>query len=203
MLIILTGLPGTGKSTVAGALARELGAAVLSTDKIRAEKRGGPGFSRAEKGGVYERLFARAERGLRDGQSLVLDGTFYLRRLREAGAAVGRRAGVPVFIVEVISSVAVVKRRMERRSRRDPRAPAGGLRGPSLHPEVVRARPEPAFHRGYDPPGDLEKGSRPGRERHAGRRERPQARRPAPALTADAAHPDPYQLGPPRRRPCL
>ncbi|MGB8959926.1 MAG: AAA family ATPase [Candidatus Aminicenantales bacterium] len=118
MLIILTGLPGTGKSTVAGALARELGAAVLSTDKIRAEKRGRPGFSRAEKGGVYERLFARAERGLRDGRSLVLDGTFYLRRLREAGAAVGRRAGVPVFVVEVISPVAVVKRRMERRSSR-------------------------------------------------------------------------------------
>ncbi len=118
MLIILTGLPGTGKSTVARALARELGAAVLSTDTIRAEKRGRPGFSRAEKGGVYERLFARAERGLRDGRSLVLDGTFYLRRLREAGAAVGRRAGVPVFVVEVISPVAVVKRRMERRSRR-------------------------------------------------------------------------------------
>ncbi len=126
MLIILTGLPGTGKSTVAGALARELGAAVLSTDKIRAEKRGTPGFSRAEKGGVYERLFTRAERGLRDGRSLILDGTFYLRRLREAGAAVGRRAGVPVFIVEVVSSVAVVRRRMERRMRqaRGPR-PAG------------------------------------------------------------------------------
>jgi aminoglycoside phosphotransferase family enzyme/predicted kinase len=115
MLIILTGLPGTGKSTVAAALAREIGAGVLSTDKIRAERRGMAGFSATEKGGVYERMFARAERSLRDGRSLVLDGTFYLRRLREAGAAVGRLAGVPVFVVEVVSPVPVVKRRMERR----------------------------------------------------------------------------------------
>jgi aminoglycoside phosphotransferase family enzyme/predicted kinase len=118
MLLILTGLPGTGKTTVAAALARELGAGILSTDKIRAERRGEPGFSAAEKGGVYERLFARAERGLRKGRNLVLDGTFYLRRLREAGAAVGRRAGVPVFVIEVVSSVSLVKRRMERRMRR-------------------------------------------------------------------------------------
>jgi len=118
MLIILTGLPGTGKSTVAAALARELGAVVLSTDRIRAERRGEPGFSPAEKGGVYERMFARAERGLQGGRSLILDGTFYLRRLREAGAEAGRRAGVTVFVIEVISPVPIVKRRMERRLRR-------------------------------------------------------------------------------------
>jgi pantothenate kinase type III len=40
MLIILAGLPGAGKSTVAAALGRELGAMVLSTDRIRAEHGG-------------------------------------------------------------------------------------------------------------------------------------------------------------------
>ncbi len=116
MLIIMTGLPGTGKSTVAAALARETGARVLSTDRIRAES-GRPGFSRSAKGGVYERLFDRAERALGSGRSVILDGTFYLQRLRRAGAAVGRRAGAPVFVVEVVSPVPVVKRRMERRLR--------------------------------------------------------------------------------------
>lgn len=115
MLIILTGLPGTGKSTVAAALALELGAVVLSTDKIRAEGRKTPGFSRAEKGGVYERLFARAERGLRGGRSVILDATFYLESLRETAAAAGRRAGVSVFVVEVVSPRPIVKLRMERR----------------------------------------------------------------------------------------
>jgi predicted kinase len=82
MLIIVTGLPGTGKSTVAAALARELGADALSTDRIRREAARPPGFSKAEKGSVYERMFARAERRLRAGRSVVLDATFYRERLR-------------------------------------------------------------------------------------------------------------------------
>jgi aminoglycoside phosphotransferase family enzyme/predicted kinase len=126
MLIIVTGLPGTGKSTLSAALARELGASVLSTDRIRSERRGRPSFSRTEKGGVYERLFVRAALALRAGKSVILDGTFYLENLRRAAAAIGRRAGVPVFVVEVTSLRPTVKRRMERRLRtaRGPR-PAG------------------------------------------------------------------------------
>src|SRR5512139_3909349 len=126
MLIILAGLPGTGKSTVAAALGRELGATVLSTDRIRAERAASPSFSSAAKGGVYERMFVRAERALRAGRSVVLDATFYLRRLRQAGAAVGRRARVPVFLVEVVLPEAVIRERMARRLRsaRGPR-PAG------------------------------------------------------------------------------
>lgn len=131
MLIIMTGLPGTGKTTVSRALAREIGAAVLSTDKIRVERPGRPRFSRSAKGGVYERLFDRAGARLRDGENVILDATFYLERLRRAGAAVGRRAGVPAFIVEVVAPVPVVRRRMERRLR--------AARGPRPAPFKVHA----------------------------------------------------------------
>lgn len=126
----MTGLPGTGKSTVAAALARETGARVLSTDRIRAAS-GRPGFSRSAKGGVYERMFALAGRTLESGRSVILDGTFYLERLRRAGAAAGRRAGASVFVVEVVSPVPVVKRRMDRRLRaaRGPRPAAFMVHG--------------------------------------------------------------------------
>ena len=126
MLIILTGLPGTGKSTVAAVLARELGARVLSTDRIRVAGRKMPGFSRGDKGSVYERMFARAARDLADGRSVILDATFYLAGLRRAAAAVGRRAGVPVFIIEIASPRPIVKLRMGRRLARSGRIkPAG------------------------------------------------------------------------------
>jgi adenylylsulfate kinase len=36
MLIAMAGLPGTGKSTLANALANALGAAVLNKDRVRA-----------------------------------------------------------------------------------------------------------------------------------------------------------------------
>jgi aminoglycoside phosphotransferase family enzyme/predicted kinase len=126
MLVILAGLPGTGKTTVAAALGRELGATVLSSDRIRAERAGSPGYSPAAKGGVYEQMFARAGRLLGAGRSVILDATFYLGRLRRAGAAVARRARRPVFVIEVVSPEPVVRERMARRllSARSPR-PAG------------------------------------------------------------------------------
>jgi aminoglycoside phosphotransferase family enzyme/predicted kinase len=117
VLILMTGLPGTGKSTVARSLARELGASVLSTDRIRAERPGRPRFSDRAKGGVYERMFDRAARRLEAGERVVLDGTFYLERLRHEGAAVGRKMGLPVFLVEVVAPVRLVKQRMEHRLR--------------------------------------------------------------------------------------
>jgi aminoglycoside phosphotransferase family enzyme/predicted kinase len=117
VLILMTGLPGTGKSTVARRLARELGASVLSTDRLRAERPGWPRFSDRAKGGVYERMFDRAARRLEAGGRVVLDGTFYLERLRHEGAAVGRKMGVPVFLVEVVAPVRLVKQRMDRRLR--------------------------------------------------------------------------------------
>jgi aminoglycoside phosphotransferase family enzyme/predicted kinase len=115
VLILRTGLPGPGKSTVAGALARELRASVLSTDRIRQERSGPRRFSVREKGEVYERMFARASRRLATGRRVILDGTFYLERLRRAGASIGRRAGVPVFLVEVTAPAQTVERRMDRR----------------------------------------------------------------------------------------
>ena len=38
MIIVITGLPGTGKTTIAKALAKEIDAIVFSTDKIRKKK---------------------------------------------------------------------------------------------------------------------------------------------------------------------
>ena len=117
MLIIMTGLPGTGKSTVAAALAREIGADVLSTDRIRGEGRRRPGFSKGEKGGVYERMFGRAEGRLRAGRNVILDATFYLASLRARARVVARRAGACAFVLEVVSPERVVRERMARRLR--------------------------------------------------------------------------------------
>ena len=52
-------------------------------------------------------MFDRAGTLLRGGRSVVLDATFYLERLRRQGAVVGRRAGVPVFVVEVTAPLGV------------------------------------------------------------------------------------------------
>ncbi len=87
-LALIGGNPGTGKSTLARALAERVGAQVISTDDVRRELResgaitGDPGvldaglYSPDNVAAVYEVALRRARMCLGNGQSVILDGTW-------------------------------------------------------------------------------------------------------------------------------
>jgi aminoglycoside phosphotransferase family enzyme/predicted kinase len=87
-LALVGGNPGTGKSTLARALAEQTGAQVISTDDVRRELRhagvitGGAGvlnqglYSPDKVATVYEVALRRAGLLLGNGQSVILDGTW-------------------------------------------------------------------------------------------------------------------------------
>lgn len=87
-LALVAGEPGTGKSTVAQALAEHAEAQVISTDDVRRELReagtitGSPGaldeglYSPSNVATVYREVLRRAATLLGDGESVVLDGTW-------------------------------------------------------------------------------------------------------------------------------
>ncbi|ORW91593.1 hypothetical protein AWB92_18190 [Mycobacterium sp. IEC1808] len=93
-LALVGGNPGTGKSTVARALAERTGAQVISTDDVRRELRdsgaiaGEAGvldrglYSPDNVAVVYETALRRARSLLGDGQSVILDGTWRDPELR-------------------------------------------------------------------------------------------------------------------------
>lgn len=105
-LVLVGGGPGTGKTTLATALADELGAQVLSTDDIRRELvRDGvivgesgtldTGLYTAENiDAVYAAMLRRARIGLGAGHSVILDGTWAdpEHRQRAQATADGARA---------------------------------------------------------------------------------------------------------------
>ena len=146
MLIIVCGLPGTGKSTVARHLSYDLGGEVLRTDLIRRElfkdanleevlKSNDPMrydleriFDRQEsipeeyqqkiwrqKEMVYEELLRRVEALLEKGANVILDGTFYKRKLREKIYSIARKLGVSVYLVECRCPEEAVKDRLKER----------------------------------------------------------------------------------------
>jgi predicted kinase len=115
MLILVCGLPGTGKTTVAEAIARKAKASILSTDILRKEAVFRPSYGDEEKGMVYGMLFSMAEMMLKDSKSVLLDGTFYKKELRDAAreVAAGTRSGFR--LVEVVCDESVVRVRLEKR----------------------------------------------------------------------------------------
>jgi len=102
--LVVGGLPGTGKSSLASAIAGQLGWTVLSSDRIRKELAGLAADEPAAAGyraGIYtaewtERTYAellrRAELLLGSGESVIADASFSSAAHRAGAAAVAAQA---------------------------------------------------------------------------------------------------------------
>ncbi len=106
MLIILGGLAGSGKSTVAQALARRLSACYLRVDTIEQAIRATAPLAGGQDVGAsgYVTLARLAADNLRLGQTVIADSVNPLEITRSAFRAVATSAGRPFVEVEIICS---------------------------------------------------------------------------------------------------
>jgi predicted kinase len=114
MLVVLSGLPGVGKTTVARELARGIGAVHLRIDSIEQALR--TAGCQVE-GEGYAVAYAIAEDNLRLGRTVIADCVNPWPLTRSAWRAVADRAGVRALDVEIVCSDAREhRRRVESRS---------------------------------------------------------------------------------------
>jgi aminoglycoside phosphotransferase family enzyme/predicted kinase len=106
--LIVGGLMGTGKSTLAAGLAERIGAELLQTDEVRREIFGaslepasyGTGVYSAEnRAQVYQVLFQHAADWMRHEVSVVLDGTFSTDILRRTALKIACEHGAEPLLV--------------------------------------------------------------------------------------------------------
>lgn len=126
-LIVVMGLMGTGKTTLAHALRRQLGARVISSDRVRKELVAGIGSEAGYGQGIYRpevtaRVYEAMRLAARDllgrGASVVLDATYKLRGHRAEVRSLAQEMGADLFFVQCACPEPESIARLERRRRR-------------------------------------------------------------------------------------
>ncbi|KTD45460.1 shikimate kinase [Legionella quinlivanii] len=120
MLIILGGLPGTGKSTIARQLAKTIEAVYLRIDSIEQAIKNASQYS--NQGGIqviaegYMTAYAIAKDNLEIGLTVVTDSVNPVEITREAYRKIAREMNKPYLEIEIIcSDKAIHKERVETR----------------------------------------------------------------------------------------
>ena len=146
VVVTMTGLVGTGKSTAAKVLADAVDrAVVISSDRVRKRREGlcvsdrtddnGGLYSEDSRRQVYRELILRAEPVVSSGRVVILDATFSQAYQRQLAIALAGKYDVPLLIVETRCHAERVVERLGKRHRQgvDP-----SDAGPAFYEESAR-----------------------------------------------------------------
>lgn len=150
-VLVVGGLPGTGKSTLADGVADARGWIVIRSDEVRKDLAGVghvPAVEDAFRRGIYSpkmtertygEMFARARRSLAMGESVVLDASWSDRRHRAAAASVASDLHADLIEFRCDTPQTIADARMSARH-------LGRLDASDATPEIARR-----MRGGFDP----------------------------------------------------
>ena len=112
MIVIVFGLPGSGKSYFASGLSTLINAAYINSDQVRKQMAGKKTYSKNEKLSVYYEMLLQMKELMKQKRTLVLDATFYKNDIRkkfmdEAGLNGG------IKFIEVTADESLIRERLK------------------------------------------------------------------------------------------
>lgn len=115
-LVLVSGLPGTGKSYFSRRLAERAPLLVLETDALRRALVAEPTYSAVESNRLFQAVHELLALLLGEGVSVVLDATNLVERHREVLYNIAEQAGAQLLIVRTEAVAEVVGQRLEERA---------------------------------------------------------------------------------------
>ncbi|MGQ9677075.1 MAG: AAA family ATPase [Chloroflexota bacterium] len=115
VLVLISGLPGSGKSYFARRLADRVRAVVIETDFVRKTIYSKPRYTARESLFVYRVSHYLIKRLLERGYRVIFDATNLLERKREELYHIAEQAEAKLVIVRVVAPEDVIRQRLESR----------------------------------------------------------------------------------------
>ena len=123
-LVVLVGLPASGKSHLARLLAERVRGVVVASDALRRRLFIAPSYEETESRAVFALVHEVARRLLARGCVVIVDATNLRERDRAPLYALARDASAPLVIVLVVASDGAIRERLAIRAARQSSADA-------------------------------------------------------------------------------
>jgi predicted kinase len=117
VLVLLCGLPGIGKTYLAGRLSERLPFVTLESDALRRVLNPNPNHGKAESARLFSAIHIICERLLNEGHSVIVDATNLTESHRQYFYDIADRTEARLVIVRVDAPESVVKERLATRAK--------------------------------------------------------------------------------------
>jgi predicted kinase len=115
MIVIVLGLPGSGKTFFASRLALSLEALYISSDQTRIAMKALGKYTFEDKLAVYREMAKRADQALELGKNIIVDGTFYHHKMRNLFTTLAKFYDTPIRFIEVTAREEIIKERLKKK----------------------------------------------------------------------------------------
>ncbi len=113
-VLVVMGLPGSGKTFLAKRLAPVLNAVHISSDRVRKQEQRLGWYTSSDKQWIYQEMLVQATKLLQQEKSVVLDGTFHRRTYRQLVKDFAAIHRWPLFFVEMTAGEETIHQRVTK-----------------------------------------------------------------------------------------
>lgn len=114
MIILVAGLPGSGKSYFAERLANELDAVYINSDRVRIALQAAGKYSFEDKLLIYKEMMLKATQAIEQRRDVIVDATFYHHTMRETFLRLADGYNAGIRVIEVVADEELIRQRLQK-----------------------------------------------------------------------------------------